>query len=174
MRWGFAHHWYRDGGGGGDSARLECEEGGRELGAGPSSSAGDGGGGPGASPPFLSIQVPPSASPWVQVPDSPSLSVQVLPWEELCSDGTRCDYDNLTYDDLHLPCRKRGPACEDSEAALKARLSTVDAEARRRARDAEDAVDASDESPEVRRWRSCLGNLPQDFVSDKDVVRGRA
>ena len=55
--------------------------------------------------------------------------------EQVAPNGVQGNYRNLTHDELHHQRRRRSYASKDSEAALKKRLTPMDAMERNRARD---------------------------------------
>ena len=66
------------------------------------------------------------------------------------------DSDHLTHDGLHILRRGRGNARKDSKAVLKARVSTMDAVARKRASEMEDATDTPEDTHVTQEKRSLV------------------
>ena len=85
--------------------------------------------------------------------------------------GARGEYDHLTYDELRNPCRTRGFAREDSKAALKARLATMDAVERERGREREDVMDTREVLLATRRTRHRVEDLQLASVAHREVVK---
>ena len=130
------------------------------------------------SPP-ATVALPPSPSFSFQVPTSPSLSVLVpignSSHDKKCarlpaSVDTQGDSDHLAYHELRDLCRTRGFARADSGAALKKRLSTIDAVEGKRIRHPADSMDASDESPMDQEKLCRVRDLRAAIVADKEIA----
>ena len=115
---------------------IEGREDGSEWNTGPPGPATDKGRPSKLLPPSLSVQETLSPSPSAQAPSSPSLSVEGppvgSPFDKNCPQlpgpgETQGDRDHLTHDERHQLWRRPGFARQGREAALKTRLSTMDA-----------------------------------------------
>ena len=128
--------------------------------------------------PSLPAQVSPSPSPSALPQSSPLLSVQLPPqgssFDMNCVRQEGRHLDNLMYDMLRQLRCERGYARKDSKAALKTRLSAMDATGRKRARGMADAMEACGDVADARGRRSWVDGLRLAFVSEMEVVKRRA
>ena len=136
-----------------------------------------------SSPSPVRVPVTSPPPPLIRVTSPPCLSVE-LPPADASFDGkctqlkeraaTRSDYDQLTYNELHQVCRRRGNARKDSRAVLKTRLSTTGAVERKRAHDNENVMDTSGDKPAAKAKRCRVEDIYPATVVEKDILKERA
>ena len=134
------------------------------------------------SSPSPSVQEPPSPSLSAEATFSPSLLLRVPfgpSFDEECTrlpgpEKTPGDYDYLTYDTLDQLCRRRGYAKKNSKAVLKTRLSTMDADDRKRVREKGEAASTPGDMPVNQGKRRRADDLYFPPVGNKEIVEGDA